>query len=134
MPIRVGINGFGRIGRLVFRAMAARKGEFDVVLVNDLTKPDMLANLLKYDSTHRKFPGTVEVKDNNLIVNGDEVKITAERDPAAIPWGANKVDVVLESTGVFTKRDGMEKHLPAAHRRSSSVLLRKIKMPLMRPS
>ncbi|HVJ79667.1 MAG TPA: type I glyceraldehyde-3-phosphate dehydrogenase [Planctomycetia bacterium] len=109
--VRVGINGFGRIGRLVFRVLASRPSEFEVVALNDLTEPGMLATLLKYDSTHRRFPGTVAVEGNNLVVNGKTIKVTQEKDPAAIPWAANKVDVVLESTGVFTNREGLEKHL-----------------------
>ncbi|QDU64752.1 Glyceraldehyde-3-phosphate dehydrogenase [Planctomycetes bacterium Pan216] len=111
MAIRVGINGFGRIGRLVFRVMAARPSDFDVVLINDLTSPDMLATMLKYDSTHGRFSGTVSVDGTNLDVNGKKIKITSERDPANIPWGDAGVDVVLESTGVFTDREGMSKHL-----------------------
>lgn len=113
MGVRVGINGFGRIGRLVFRVLASRPSEFDVVMVNDLTKPDMLATLLKYDSTHRRFNGTVAVDGNSLIVNGKPIKVTGERDPAKIPWKEAEVDVVLESTGFFTDRAGLEKHIAA---------------------
>lgn len=111
MGVRVGINGFGRIGRLVFRVLASRASEFDVVMVNDLTKPDMLATLLKYDSTHRRFNGSVAVDGSSLIVNGKAIKVTAERDPAKIPWKEAEVDVVLESTGFFTDRAGLEKHI-----------------------
>ncbi|MBO5437370.1 MAG: type I glyceraldehyde-3-phosphate dehydrogenase [Thermoguttaceae bacterium] len=104
MAIRVGINGFGRIGRLVFRVMAAQPEKYEVVAINDLTSNDMLATLLKYDSVHGRFAGTVEVADGGLNVNGKFVKIFAERDPGNLPWGDLNVDVVLESTGLFTKR------------------------------
>lgn len=104
MAIRVGINGFGRIGRLTFRAMDARKGEFDIVAINDLSSPTALRNLLKYDSVHGRFAGTVEATENALIVNGKEIKVLSERVPAKLPWGDLKVDVVVESTGIFTSR------------------------------
>ncbi len=105
MSVKVGINGFGRIGRLVFRAMAARSSEFEIVAINDLSDVNMLRQLLKYDSVHGRFAGTVEVGgDNNLIVNGKEIKVLAERAPAKLPWEALGVEVAVESTGVFTKR------------------------------
>ncbi|MDZ4781113.1 MAG: type I glyceraldehyde-3-phosphate dehydrogenase [Planctomycetia bacterium] len=104
MPIRVGINGFGRIGRLVFRNLAARTSEFEVVAINDLTDNKTLATLLKYDSTHRRFQGTIEHDENFLTVNGKKIKALAERDPAKLPWGEMNVDVVVESTGFFTAR------------------------------
>ena len=113
MAVRVGINGFGRIGRLVFRVLASRPNEFEVVRVNDLTEPSMLATLLKYDSTHGRFDGTVSVDGGKLVVNGRPIDIAKEKDPAAIGWGQAKCDVVLESTGVFTSREGLEKHLAA---------------------
>jgi glyceraldehyde 3-phosphate dehydrogenase len=113
MAIRVGINGFGRIGRLVYRVLASRDKEFEVVLINDLTQASLLATLLKYDSTHRRFPGTVTAEGNDLVVNGKTIKISSERDPEKIPWGDVGVDVVLESTGVFSDRAGLEKHLKA---------------------
>ena len=118
MAIRVGINGFGRIGRLVFRGLAARPEVFEVVGINDLTDNKTLATLLKYDSIHRRFPGTVEYDDENLIVKGKKIKALAERNPAALPWGDLKVDVVLESTGVFRARKtadkaGFDSHLDA---------------------
>jgi glyceraldehyde 3-phosphate dehydrogenase len=113
MAVRVGINGFGRIGRLVYRVLAARPNEFDVRLINDLTEPPMLATLLKYDSTHGRFPGEVSADGSNLIVSGKAIRITAEKDPAQLPWKSAEVDVVLESTGVFTNRDGISKHLAA---------------------
>ena len=104
VAIRVGINGFGRIGRLVFRIMQARGSEFEVVAINDLTDTKTLAMLLKYDSTHRRFNGTVQHDDNALVVNGKRIEILKERDPAKLPWGKLGVDVVLESTGIFTAR------------------------------
>lgn len=113
MAIRVGINGFGRIGRLVFRVLAKRSSEFEVVLINDLTSPSMLSGLLKYDSTHRRFDGEVAAEGSSLIVNGKSIRITSERDPAKIPWKEADVDVVLESTGFFTDREGLSKHLEA---------------------
>ena len=118
MAIRVGINGFGRIGRLVLRGLAARPDVFEVVGINDLTDNKTLATLLKYDSIHRRFPGTVEYDDENLTVNGKKIKALAERNPAALPWGDLKVDVVLESTGVFRARKtddkaGFDSHLDA---------------------
>ncbi len=106
--MKIGINGFGRIGRLVFRRLL-QEGGFDIVSVNDITDAKTLAHLLKYDSVHRKFDGTVTVDGNDLIVNGDRLKITAEKDPSNLKW--NGVDVVIESTGIFTKRADCEKHL-----------------------
>ena len=106
MAIRVGINGFGRIGRLVFRGLMARSGEFEVVAVNDLTDNDMLATLLKYDSTHRRYPGKVAYDADYLIVDGKKIRALAERDPGKLPWSDLKVDVVVESTGIFTAREG----------------------------
>ncbi len=102
MAVRVGINGFGRIGRITFRALAARPKEFEVVAVNDLGDPKHLAMLLKYDSVQGRFPGTVEVEGSNLIVNGKTVRVCAEKDPGKLPWKELGVDVALESTGFFT--------------------------------
>ncbi|SDZ34913.1 glyceraldehyde 3-phosphate dehydrogenase [Evansella caseinilytica] len=112
MATKVGINGFGRIGRVVFRA-ALKNPEVDVVAVNDLTDANTLAHLLKYDSVHGKLDATVEVSGNNLVVNGKEIKVIAERDPAQLPWGDLGVEVVVESTGRFTKRADAAKHLEA---------------------
>jgi len=112
MKIKVGINGFGRIGRLVFRIMESQN-QFEVIQINDITSADVLAYLLKYDSIHGKFDGEVSVKDNAIIVNGRTIKISAEKDPANLPWGTLGVDVVVESTGVFRKRAEIEKHLKA---------------------
>lgn len=114
MAVKVAINGFGRIGRLVFRAAFEKKDSgIDVVLVNDLTTPETLAYLLKYDSVHGVFPGTVEAKDGNLVVNGKAIKVTAEKDPAALPHKALGVDIVVESTGKFTEKAGAMKHVEA---------------------
>ena len=104
MAIRVAINGFGRIGRLTFRNLYERKNEFEVVAINDLTDNKMLATLLKYDSTHRRFPGTVSHDAEHLIVDGKKIKALSVRNPAELPWGDLKVDVVVESTGIFTGR------------------------------
>ena len=103
-PVRVGINGFGRIGRVAFRAMAARASEFEVVAINDLGKPDSLAMLLKYDSVQGRFPGSVSYEGDSLIVNGKKVKVCAEKDPAKLPWKDLGVEIALESTGFFTGR------------------------------
>ncbi len=108
MAIKVGINGFGRIGRLVFRR-AMELGGFDFVSINDLTDAATLAHLLKYDSVHGKFNGTVEVDGNDLIINGDRLRITAERDPANLDWTG--VDVVIESTGIFRTKEQVGNHL-----------------------
>ncbi len=117
MAVRVGINGFGRIGRLVFRAMAAKPEEYDVVAINDLSDAKHLALLLKYDSVHGRFKGTVEAGEKSLIVNGKEIRITTERDPAALPWKALKVQVALESTGRFTNKASLQKHIDAGAER-----------------
>jgi glyceraldehyde 3-phosphate dehydrogenase len=115
MPVRVGINGFGRIGRNVFRAAKARAQETDQaiewVAVNDLTDEATLAHLLRYDSILGPYPGSVQARDGALEVDGKAIKVLAERDPAALPWGDLGVDVVIESTGLFTDRDSAAKHL-----------------------
>jgi len=112
MSVKIGINGFGRIGRQVFRR-ALEMGGFDFVAVNDLTDANTLAHLLKYDSTQGRFNGEVKVDGNDLIVNGDRLKITAERDPANLKWGELGADIVVESTGIFASRDGCMKHINA---------------------
>ena len=109
--VRIGINGFGRIGRGFVRCLAAQKDAFDLVLINDLTDVGTLAHLLKHDSVHGPFPGTVEVKDGQLVINGDTVKISAQKDPAQIPWKDAGVDIVIESTGKFVDKEGAGKHL-----------------------
>jgi glyceraldehyde 3-phosphate dehydrogenase len=122
VSIRVAINGFGRIGRLTFRNLHARASEFEVVAINDLTDNKMLSTLLKYDSTHRRFPGTVDYDDENLIVDGKAIKALAVRNPVELPWGDLGVDVVVESTGIFTNRAGggkagYDSHLEAGAKR-----------------
>ncbi|GBE57851.1 glyceraldehyde-3-phosphate dehydrogenase [bacterium BMS3Abin01] len=111
MALTVGINGFGRIGRNVLRAALSRGEDIDFVAVNDLTSPDTLAHLLKYDSVMGVFQGSVEVKGGSLVVNGKEIKVLSERDPADLPWNDLGVDVVIESTGLFLDRENAGKHL-----------------------
>jgi glyceraldehyde 3-phosphate dehydrogenase len=122
VAIRIAINGFGRIGRLTFRILQERSSEFEVVAINDLTDNSMLATLLKYDSIHRRFPGTVACDDQHLIVNGKKIRALAVRNPAELPWGDLNVDVVIESTGIFTARatdakPGYDTHLKAGAKR-----------------
>lgn len=115
MTIKVGINGFGRIGRMVFRAIAQEKefADFEVVAINDLLEPDYLAYMLKYDSVHRQFAGTVATKDNNLVVNGKTIRLTAEKEPANLKWNEVGVDVVVECTGFFLTTETCDKHIQA---------------------
>ena len=113
MAVRVGINGFGRIGRNIFRAAHEAGIDLEFVAVNDITDAAMLAHLLKYDSTYGRFPGTVEARDDAIAVDGSEVRVLSVRDPGDLPWGDLGVDVVIESTGLFTKRDAASKHLDA---------------------
>jgi len=114
--VKVAINGFGRIGRLVFRQIYNMQG-IDVVAINDLTSPAVLAHLLKYDSAQGRFGQTVTHTENSIVVDGHEVKIYAQKDPAQIPWGAHSVDVVIESTGFFTDKAKAEAHLTAGAKR-----------------
>lgn len=109
---KVAINGFGRIGRLTFRNLVANN-RVEVVAINDLTKTEVLAHLLKYDTAHGKFQGTVEHTENSLIINGKSIQVTAIKDPSQLPWGAMGIDVVVESTGLFTDADSLGKHLEA---------------------
>ena len=111
MAIKVGINGFGRIGRNFLRATAKRGSDIQIVAVNDLTDAATLAHLLKYDSVHGRFDGEVKAVEGGLSVNGTTIKVLAERDPAALPWSDLGVDVVIESTGLFTDRDKADKHI-----------------------
>jgi glyceraldehyde 3-phosphate dehydrogenase len=113
MAIRVGINGFGRIGRNVLRAAKKSGAAIDFVGINDLTDTATLAHLFKYDSVHGIYPGQVSAKEGAIVVDGDEIRITAERDPANLPWKAANVDIVLESTGIFTDADKARKHIDA---------------------
>ncbi|MBS1543404.1 MAG: type I glyceraldehyde-3-phosphate dehydrogenase [Bacteroidetes bacterium] len=109
---KIGINGFGRIGRLAFRAAVGRK-DIEVVGINDLVDPEYMAYMLKYDSTHRKFDGSVEVKGGHLVVNGKTIRVTAEKDPANLKWGEVGADIVVESTGLFLTKDTAGKHITA---------------------
>ena len=113
MALKAGINGFGRIGRNVFRAAHAKGADIDWVGVNDITDTKTLAHLLRYDSVLGPFQGEIDYTDEALVVDGDELKVFSERDPAALPWGDAGADVVIESTGLFTKRDDAAKHLEA---------------------
>ena len=117
MPVRVGINGFGRIGRNVFRAAYESGADIEWVAANDITDPKTTAHLLKYDSNYGPFPGQVEATDTGLKVDGRELRIFAERDPAALPWGELGAEVVIESTGLFTDRENAAKHLEAGARK-----------------
>ena len=112
MAIKIGINGFGRIGRIVFRA-AQHRDDMEVVGINDLIDVEYMAYMLKYDSTHGRFDGTVEVKDGNLVVNGKTIRVTSERDPANLNWGAIGVDVAVEATGLFLTDETARKHITA---------------------
>jgi glyceraldehyde 3-phosphate dehydrogenase len=116
MTVNVGINGFGRIGRNFFRA-AYKDPSLRIVAVNDITDAKTLAHLLKYDSVHGRFEASVEVKENAIVVNGKEVQVLACKDPADLPWGKLGVEIVIESTGIFTDRDGAGKHLAAGAKR-----------------
>jgi len=110
--MKIGINGFGRIGRLAFRA-AVKRSDIEVVGINDLVEPDYMAYMLKYDSTHGKFDGTVEVKDGNLVVNGKTIRVTAEKDPADLKWNEVGAEVIIESTGFFLTQELAQKHIDA---------------------
>lgn len=117
MGLRIGINGFGRIGRNVFRAIRRRSDDMQVVAINDLTDAPTLAHLLKYDTVFGRFDGTVEAKEGGLKVDGRTIGVWAEKDPAAIPWKEQSVDVVIESTGVFREKAKIEKHLQGGARK-----------------
>ncbi|MEI6311622.1 MAG: type I glyceraldehyde-3-phosphate dehydrogenase [Bacteroidota bacterium] len=110
--MKIGINGFGRIGRLAFRA-AIERGNIDIVGINDLIEPDYMAYMLRYDSTHGKFKGTVEVKDGHLVVNGKTIRVTAEKDPANLKWNEVGAEYVIESTGLFLTQADAQKHITA---------------------
>jgi glyceraldehyde 3-phosphate dehydrogenase len=117
VALRVGINGFGRIGRLVFRVMAERPSDFEVVAINDLSDPKHLAFLLKYDSVQGRFKGTVTAREKSIVVNGKEIPITTEKDPGDLPWKKLGCQVALESTGRFTNRASLQKHIDAGAER-----------------
>ena len=123
MAVRVGINGFGRIGRNVFRAAYEQGADIEWLAVNDLVDPKTIAHLLKYDSNYGPFPGEVEATDTGFRVDGKEIRVLAERDPAALPWGELGADVVIESTGLFTKRDAAEQQL-------RDIVLAQLRKPL----
>ncbi|MEK6783687.1 MAG: type I glyceraldehyde-3-phosphate dehydrogenase [Bacteroidota bacterium] len=109
---KIGINGFGRIGRLAFRAAMNRK-DIEIVGINDIVAPDYMAYMLKYDSTHKRFDGTVEVKDGHLIVNGKKIRVTAEKDPANLKWSEVGAEIIIESTGLFLTQADAQKHITA---------------------
>ena len=111
--LKIGINGFGRIGRIAFRVAASRSNDIEVVGINDLLDVDHLAYLLKYDSVHGQFDGTIETKDGNLVVNGNTIRVSAERNPEDLKWDAVGADVVLDCTGIFTNLEGAGKHITA---------------------
>lgn len=113
MSIKVGINGFGRIGRNVLRSAVQNFPDIEIVGINDLLEPDYLAYMLQYDSVHGRFKGTIAVEGNTLIVNGKKIRLTQEKDPAALKWGEIGADVVIESTGIFLSKDGAQKHIQA---------------------
>lgn len=115
MTVKIGINGFGRIGRMVFRAIAAEKefANVEVVAINDLLEPEYLAYMLKYDSVHRRFAGDIKVEGNTLIVNGKKIRLTAEKDPANLKWNEVGADVVVECTGFFLTKESCESHIKA---------------------
>ena len=115
--VRVGINGFGRIGRGFVRSLMANREAFDLVLINDLTDAKTLGHLLRYDSVHGRFPRPVEARESSLVIAGDEVKIAAEKDPGKIPWKQFGADLVIESTGLFVDRDSAGKHLAGGARK-----------------
>ncbi|MEY2800765.1 MAG: Glyceraldehyde-3-phosphate dehydrogenase, partial [Pseudomonadota bacterium] len=113
MALKIGINGFGRIGRMVFRAAVQNFKDIEVVAINDLLEPDYLAYMLKYDSVHGRFKGEVSVEGNHLIVNGRKIRLTQERDPSALKWNEVGADIVIEATGLFLDKASAEKHLAA---------------------
>lgn len=113
MSIKVAVNGFGRIGRCVLRALGSFENDIEVVAINDLTDPKTLAHLYKYDSVHGVLSDEVDYTEDSIVINGTSIKIYSEKDPANLPWGKLGVDVVVESTGIFTKREGAQKHIDA---------------------
>src|SRR6476661_9784906 len=113
MTIKIGINGFGRIGRMVFRAAVQNFPDIEVVAINDLLEPDYLAYMLEHDSVHGRFKGDVSIEDDTLVVNGRKIRLTAIKDPAELKWGDLKTDVVVESTGLFLSKDVAQKHVAA---------------------
>ena len=117
MTIKIGINGFGRIGRMVFRAAVQNFAEIEVVGINDLLEPEYLAYMLQYDSVHGRFKGDIAVDGNTLIVNGRNIRLTQEKDPANLKWGEVGAEVVIESTGLFLTQETGQKHIDAGARK-----------------
>ena len=117
MTVKLGINGFGRIGRMVFRAAVKHFPDVEIVGINDLLEPDYLAYMLQYDSVHGRFKGDIAVEGNTLVVNGKKIRLTAERDPAALKWGDIGADIVVESTGLFLTKETAQKHIAAGARK-----------------
>ena len=115
MTIKIGINGFGRIGRMVFRAAVQNYSDIEVVGINDLLEPDYLAYMLTYDSVHGRFKGDVKVDGNTLVVNGKKIRLTAEKDPANLKWGEVGAEVVIESTGILLTKEGAQKNIDAVN-------------------
>src|SRR5215213_4781365 len=113
MSIKVGINGFGRIGRMVFRAATQNFPDIEIVGINDLLEPDYLAYMLKYDSVHGKFGGSIAIDGNTLIVNGKKIRLTAVKDPAELKWSEVGADIVVEATGLFLTKETCQKHIAA---------------------
>jgi glyceraldehyde 3-phosphate dehydrogenase len=130
MAIKVGINGFGRIGRMAFRAIAKDFPGIEVVAINDLLEPDYLAYMLKYDSVHGNFKGDIAVDGNNLVVNGKKIRLTAEKDPANLKWGEVGVDIVLECTGFFLEEEGCKAHIAAGAKKVVMSAPSKDKTPM----
>ncbi len=118
MAIKVGINGFGRIGRMAFRAIAKDFPEIEVVGINDLLDPEYLAYMLKYDSVHGNFKGDIKVDGSNMVVNGKKIRLTAERDPANLKWGDIGADIVIECTGFFLDDETCQKHIDCGREKS----------------
>ena len=113
MTIKIGINGFGRIGRMVFRAASQNFADIEIVGINDLLEPDYLAYMLQFDSVHGRFKGSIAVEGNTLVVNGKKIRLTQERDPANLKWDAVGADIVIEATGLFLTKDTAQKHIDA---------------------
>jgi glyceraldehyde 3-phosphate dehydrogenase len=130
MAIKVGINGFGRIGRMVLRAAVQDFPEIEIVAINDLLEPDYLAYMLKYDSVHGNFKGTVSVEGNNMIVNGKKIRLTAERDPANLKWGEVGADIVVEATGFFLTEETCQAHINAGAKKVVQSAPSKDKTPM----
>ena len=121
MTTKIGINGFGRIGRMVFRAAVQNFSDVEIVGINDLLEPEYLAYMLQYDSVHGRFKGTVAVEGNTLVVNGQKIRLTQERDPANLKWNEVGADVVIEATGLFLDKDSAGKHLAAGAKKAGLV-------------